>query len=73
MIKDDTVIWPEVRPQVDPGILTLKTVLADSADAEKTLMFSPLNLTDGIEGSDDPILVARPTAYGISFRRRLAD
>ncbi|HEY6282285.1 MAG TPA: catalase family peroxidase [Burkholderiales bacterium] len=73
VINDGTVVWPENRPQVELGILTLKTALQDSQQLEKTLMFSPLNLTDGIAASDDPILLARPAAYAISFGRRLGN
>ncbi len=69
-VNDITAIWPDNRPQVALGILTLKAALPDSKEEEKTLMFSPMNITDGIEGSDDPILAARPIAYAISFGRR---
>jgi catalase len=69
-INDDTIVWPDSRPQVVLGILTLKAVLPDSQQVEKTFMFSPLNLVDGIGASDDPILAARPAAYAISFGRR---
>jgi len=70
VIDDGTAIWPDNRPRVVLGILTLKKVLPDSQQVEKTLMFSPLNLTDGIGASADPILLARPPAYAISFARR---
>ncbi len=73
VINDGTAVWPDNRPQVELGILTLKKVLPDSQQVEKTLMFSPLNLTDGIAASDDPILLARPAAYAISFGRRLGN
>jgi catalase len=73
VINDDTVVWPDNRPQVVLGILTLKAVLPDSQKVEKSLMFSPLNLPDGIGASDDPILAARPAAYAISYGRRSAD
>jgi catalase len=73
VINDGTAVWPDNRPQVELGILTLKKVLPDSQQVEKTLMFSPLNLTDGIVASDDPILLARPAAYAISFGRRLGN
>src|SRR5208282_5905125 len=69
-INDDTVVWPDNRPQVVLGILTLKKVLPDSQEQEKSLMFSPLNLVDGIDPSDDPILATRPIAYAISYGRR---
>ena len=34
-------------------------------------MFNPLILVDGIETSEDPILLARPAAYAVSYGRRL--
>jgi catalase len=71
--NDDTVVWPDDRPQVVLGTLTLKAVVPDSQQVEKTLMFSPANLDDGIEFSDDPILATRPAAYGISYGRRSGD
>jgi len=72
-LNDGTAVWPDDRPQVVLGTLTLKKVLPDSAQVEKSLMFSPLNLVDGIGASDDPILAARPAAYAISYGRRSAD
>lgn len=71
-VNDPTVVWPEDRPQVELGTLTLKSVLQDSATVEKTVMFNPLILPDGIEASQDPILLARLQAYAISFGRRLS-
>lgn len=52
------------------GTLALKSVVADSAKVEKTIMFNPLSLPNGITASDDPILLARPGAYAVSFGRR---
>lgn len=73
VINDPTAVWPDDRPQVELGILTLKAVMADSQKVEKTLLFNPLSLPDGIAASDDPILLARPAAYAISYGRRLAN
>lgn len=73
IITDPTAVWPDSRPQVELGVLTLKTVAADSASLEKTLAFNPLILVDGIAPSDDAILRARPAAYAISVGRRFAD
>ena len=70
VINDDTVVWPDSRSLVKLGTLSLDKVLPNSAEMEKTFMYSPLNLTDGIDASDDPILNARPAAYAISFGRR---
>jgi catalase len=70
-VNNATIQWPESRKTVELGTLTLKSVVADSKAKEKTLMFNPLQLTEGIEASQDPILLARPTAYAVSFGRRL--
>lgn len=71
-VNDATMVWPDNRKKVELGTLTLKSAVADSRTAEKTLMFNPLQLTEGIAPSQDPILLARPTAYAVSFGRRLA-
>lgn len=72
-VNDGTAVWPDNRPQVELGVLTITSVLPDSGEAEKAIMFSPLNLVDGISASDDPILNARPAAYAISYGRRLGN
>lgn len=73
VINDPTAIWPEDRKQIELGVLTLTAALPDSAEQEKSLLFNPLSLPDGIAASDDPILLARPAAYAISYGRRLAN
>ena len=42
---------------------------AVAAACEK-LVFDPMRLTDGIEPSDDKILLARPAAYSVSIDKR---
>jgi catalase len=68
--KDPTQAWPDDRNVVDLGVLTIDKAVADSADAQKKLLFVPGNLTDGIEPSDDPLIDARDNAYAVSFGRR---
>ena len=72
-MNDPTVVWPDTRKIVELGTLTIKSVKADGVNFEKTAMFNPLILVDGIEASDDPILLARPAAYAVSYGRRLAN
>ena len=69
--NDATVNWPANREVVNLGTLTLKTMNADGVKFEKGTMYNPLTLVDGIEPSDDPILLARPSAYAVSFGRRV--
>jgi catalase len=42
----------------------------DSDEAQKTLLFLPTQLIDGIEASDDPLIGLRGGAYAVSFSRR---
>ena len=70
-INDPTAVWPESRKQVVLGTLTLTSIDPEGASYAKTTMFNPLTLVDGIAPSDDPILLARPGAYAVSFGRRL--
>ena len=68
--KDPTQPWPADRRMVELGAITLTKAAADSAAAEKPLLFLPSNLTPGIEVSDDPLIDARDQAYAVSFGRR---
>lgn len=70
-VNNATEVWPDHRKTVELGTLTLTSAVADSQAREKTLMFNPLQLTEGIAASQDPILLARPAAYAVSFGRRL--
>ena len=71
--NDATQAWPDDRKVVDLGVLTIERTVADSAAAEKKLLFLPGRLTDGIEPSDDPLIAARDAAYVVSFGRRNAN
>ncbi len=71
-LNDPTVVWPETRQLIKLGTLTLDGIDADGEQFAKQTMFNPLALTDGIEASEDPILLARPAAYAVSFGRRLS-
>ena len=62
--------WPDDRKLVELGTLTIDKVAADSADAQKALLFLPGQVTDGIELSDDPMVSIRDGAYAESFARR---
>jgi catalase len=68
--NDATKPWPAHRKTVELGTITLTKAVADSATAEKGLLYLPGNLTDGVEPSDDPLIDVRNQAYAISFGRR---
>jgi catalase len=69
-VDDATEIWPDDRPTVELGVLSISAKVADSEAVQRTLAFDPLHLVDGIEASDDPLLEVRSAAYAISRRRR---
>ena len=67
---DPSQPWPDNRQVVDLGVLTLDRPVADSLEEQKKLAFLPTHLTDGIELSDDRLLVIRAGAEALSFARR---
>jgi catalase len=67
---DVTVLWSADRPLVELGRLTIDAISPTSAADEKSLIFDPTNLTDGIELSDDPIPRSRSAAYSVSYDER---
>jgi catalase len=68
--KDASQPWPDDRKVIDLGVLTLTTLVPDSLEAQRKLLFTPTRLTAGIELSDDPLPGVRAAAYGVSFVRR---
>ncbi len=70
-INDATVSWPKDRQVVELGTLSLIGIDPQGEKFAKSNMYNPLALVDGIEPSQDPILLARPGTYAVSFGRRL--
>jgi catalase len=68
--NDVTALWPADRPLVELGRLEVTDISPTSAADERRLVFDPTNLTDGIDLSADPILLARSAAYSISYDHR---
>ena len=67
---DVTALWPADRPSIEMGQLQVSSISPSGAEDERRLVFDPSNLTDGIDLSDDPILLARSAAYSISYEQR---
>ncbi len=68
--SDGSIVWPEDRKLVELGMLNLTTVAPDNAALQKSLAFSPVILTDGIQLSDDPFPVLRASVYALSVAHR---
>jgi catalase len=69
-VDDGSLPWPEERRQVELGTIAVTSRLADSAAAERRLLFDPARLVDGIELSEDPLPLARSAVYALAYRRR---
>jgi catalase len=67
-----TVAWPAGRKEVRIGTLTIDSASPQKgADCER-INFDPLVMADGIEPTNDPVLLFRSPAYAISFGKRLS-
>jgi catalase len=69
-VDDPTVAWPDERERVEVGRLVLDGPETEREREGDILVFDPTRVTDGIELSDDPILLFRPRAYSVSVERR---
>jgi len=70
---DPTVLWPAGRKEVTAGTLTLTSAAPAAVAGSNKINFDPLVMADGIEPTDDPILLFRSASYATSFTRRLRD
>lgn len=68
---DPTALWPDDRELVVAGRLEITELVDDPESGEHIDVFDPTRVIDGIELSDDPILLARARAYSVSAYRRL--
>ncbi|BBI99456.1 catalase-related peroxidase [Ferrigenium kumadai] len=66
-----TVSWPEGRKEVRAGTLTISSAMPQHGAACEQVNFDPLVMAEGIEPSNDPILMFRSSAYAVSFVKRI--
>ena len=71
-IDDATVRWPEDRPQVTFGEISLTGITPNNASEQQQIIFDPIPRVDGIEASADPLFEPRANIYLMSGRRRRA-
>ena len=69
-VNDGSIAWPDDRERIELGTLTLSATPTEQVQAQKALLFNPLLLQAGIEPSADPVLLARPGAYAVSYGQR---
>jgi catalase len=71
-VDDATVRWPEDRPQLTFGEISLKEITPNNAGEQQQVIFDPIPRVDGIEASADPLFEPRANIYLMSGRRRRA-
>jgi catalase len=69
---DATVRWPEDRPRLVFGEISLTEIAPDNATEQQHIIFDPIPRVDGIEPSADPLFEPRANIYLMSGRRRRA-
>lgn len=69
-VNDGSIAWPADRELIELGTISLTKTPAEQVKAQKTLLFNPLLVPAGIEPSADPVLLARPGAYAVSYGQR---
>jgi catalase len=70
VVNDATIHWPEDRPLVNFGRITLTATVPNDAHEQKGIILDPIPRVDGIEPSDDPLFELRAAVYLLSGRRR---
>ena len=71
-LTDASAAWPAERKKVKVARLELTSVDAPGTKGPcDQVMFEPTSVPEGIETSDDPVLLIRPAAYAVSFSRRM--
>jgi catalase len=70
IVDDATVRWPEDRPQLAFGELSLTEIVPDNPSEQRRIIFDPIPRVDGIEASADPLFEPRANVYLMAGRRR---
>ncbi len=68
--NDGSIVWPADRQRVRLGTISLTAIAPNNAELQRSLAFSPVNLIDGIELSDDPLPLLRAAVYALSVAHR---
>lgn len=71
-VDDATAVWPEDRPQVEFGTLTVTGRIDELAPDNRKVIFDPDPRVDGIGPAGDPLTRVRSDIYLLSGRRRRA-
>jgi catalase len=69
---DTSVPWPDSRPEVRFGTITLTARVDDQVPDRRKIIFDPDPRVEGIASSGDPLTQVRADLYLLSGRRRRA-
>lgn len=71
-VTDATILWPETRPELDFGLITITQRVDESVLDRRKIIFDPVPRVDGIDSAGDPLTDVRSEIYLLSGRRRRA-
>jgi catalase len=71
-VTDASIPWPDSRPEIAFGTITLTGRVDDQAPERRKIIFDPDPRIDGIASSGDPLTETRADVYLMSGRRRRA-
>jgi catalase len=71
-VTDSSLPWPDNRPQIHFGTITLTERVNDREPERRKIIFDPIPRVDGIDTSGDPLSEVRSDIYLLSGRRRRA-
>jgi len=71
-VTDSTALWPEARPELEFGALTIAERADELSPERRKIIFDPLPRVDGIDSAGDPLTAVRSELYLLSGRRRRA-
>jgi catalase len=71
-VDDATVRWPEHRPQLTFGEISLQAITPNGVSEQQHIIFDPIPRVDGIEASADPLFEPRANVYLMTGKRRRA-
>ncbi len=66
-----TLLWPANRKELKAGTLTISSATPQKGAECEGINYDPLVMADGIEATNDPVLLFRSPAYAVSFAKRL--
>jgi catalase len=71
-VDDATIRWPESRPRLAFGEISLTAIAPNNPAEQQRIIFDPIPRVDGIEASADPLFEPRANIYLMAGRRRRA-